>query len=333
MLRFPAYRLFMLLIFVAAPVCAQRDRDTYNVGPQSFEISGQVRIAETNEAAQRVQVRVERFTGGTIDQMATDTHGRFRFTNLPRGYYRVVINTPNFRPTQQDADLQVLFKAFLVFDLVPQNSRQLVAPAIIDVIDARAPAEAREELIRGREALSKKGYEKAVAHLQKAIAVYPEFYEANLLLGTAFVDERDWGKAESAFQRAVDLKTDSPAAVLALGEVYWRQKRYDEAEKTLLEGLKLDEKSWHGYFTLGRLYWDQGNIPKAGGAIGHTLQLKPDFAEGHLLAGNILLRVKQQERALAEYQEYLRLSPKGEFAQQTRELVDKLNKAIVENKK
>jgi hypothetical protein len=61
--------------------------------------------------------------------------------------------------------------------------------------------------------------------------------------------------------------------------------------------------------------------------------LKPDFAEAHLLAGNILLRLEQRERALVEYQEYLRLEPKGEFAAPTRELVDKLSKVIVENKK
>ncbi|MFN2492770.1 MAG: tetratricopeptide repeat protein [Pyrinomonadaceae bacterium] len=84
---------------------------------------------------------------------------------------------------------------------------------------------------------------------------------------------------------------------------------------------------------IGRLYWDLGNITKAAPAVGRTLQLKPDFAEAHLLAGNILLRVNQRERALAEYQEYLNLSPKGEFASETRELVSKLSKAIAETRK
>jgi tetratricopeptide (TPR) repeat protein len=101
----------------------------------------------------------------------------------------------------------------------------------------------------------------------------------------------------------------------------------------LLAGLQLDDKSWHGYFTLARLYWDRENIAKAAPAIGHTLQLKPDFAEAHLLAGNILLKVNQHERALAEYQEYLRLEPKGEFVVQTQELVRKLNQVIGEDKK
>ncbi len=314
---------------MSSPLLAQRDRDTYSTAsPNSFEVVGQVRLAETGLPAGRIPIRLERFGGGLVDQIDTDSNGRFRFANIQRGYYRVIVNAPGYRPAQQDADLQVMFRAFLVFELASEKAGAL---ALLDVIDARAPAEAREALIRGREALGKKSYEESIAHLQRAIAVYPEFYEAHLLLGTALMDEREWKKAEVAFQRAAELKTGSAAAILSLGEVYWRQKRYDEAEKTLLDGLKLDDKSWHGYFTLARLYWDLDKIAKAGPAIGHTLQLKPDFAEAHLLAGNILLKINQQERALSAYQEYLRLEPKGEFAAQTRELVQKLSKAITDS--
>ena len=331
MLRFSRYLLaFIVALIAGLPVLAQRDRDTYsNPSANAIEVVGQVRMVETGRPAGRVPVRLERFGGGVVDSMDTDSSGRFRFANLPRGYYKVIVNAPGFKPVQQDADLQVVFRAYLVFELSAEKEGSLT---LIDVIDARAPAEAREALARGREALSKKSYPEAVDHFQKAIAAYPAFYEAHLLLGTAFIDEREWKKAETAFQSALELKASSAAATLSLGEVYWRQKRYDEAEKALLGGLKLDEKSWNGYFSLARLYWDRENIAKAAPAIGRTLQLKPDFAPAHLLAGNILLKINQQERALAEYREYLRLEPKGEFAVQTRELTEKLSKVVAEKK-
>jgi len=326
---YPLALIFALVI--SSPLLAQRERDTYSAASaNSFEVVGQVRLADTGLPASKISIRLERFGGGVVDQIETDSTGRFRFPNLQRGYYLVIVNAPGYRRLQQDADLQVLFRAFLIFELTSEKSGP---PALRDVIDARAPAEAREELIRGREALSRKSNDEAVVHLQRAIVVYPDFYEAHLLLGTALMDVRDWQKAENAFKRAVELKASSATANILLGEVYRRQKRYDESEKTLLNGLKLDDKSSHGYFTLARLHWDLGNIAKAGPAIGRTLQLKPDFAEAHLLAGNILLRVNQQQRALAEYEEYLRLEPKGEFAVQARELAQKLSKAIVENKK
>jgi tetratricopeptide (TPR) repeat protein len=329
--RFQRYPLALFFVLaISSPLSAQRDRDTYSsASATSLEIVGNVRIADTGLPANKVPIRLERFGGGVVDQIDTDSSGRFRFANLTRGYYRVILNVPGFRPAQQDADLQVVFRASLFFELAAEKSGAMV---LLDVIDARAPAAARDEMLRGREALSRKNHQEAVDHLEKAVAAYPDFYEAHLLLGTAFMDEREWKKAEEAFQRAVELKAGSAPAILSLGEVYWRQKRYDEAEKTLLNGLKLDEKSWHGHFTLARLYWDQGVIAKAGPAVGRTLQLKPEFAEAHLLAGNILLKIDQRERALAEYQEYLKLEPKGEFAPQTRELVQKLGKVINQNR-
>jgi tetratricopeptide (TPR) repeat protein len=330
-----AIRLQTLLAFllITCPSFAQRDRDTFYPTP-NLEISGRVLLAETAQPGRNIEVRVERFSGGIVDQMMTDGGGRFRFIVPQRGYYKVVVNAPGFSQAQQDVDLQVLFRAFLVFELVTDKSRNRASHSGgLGFIDVRVPSAARDEFARAQTALARKDFEEAIPHLQQAVFIHPAYYEAQLSLGTTLMDLRRWEKAEDALRRTLEIKPDSAPAMLSLGEVFWRRKRYDEAEKTLLEGLKLDEKSWHGHFTLGRLYWDLGNIAKAGLAIGRTLQLKPEFAEAHLLAGNILLKVDQQERALVEYNEYLRLEPKGEFAPAARELVTKLTKAIVENKK
>lgn len=317
------------LLLLAVSVSAQRDRDTYNPGNQSFEVSGQVNLADSNAPARDVPVRLERFTGGLVDQMNTDARGRFRFPNLQRGYYKVVINVPGFSPLQQDADLTLLFKTYLVLTLVNNQPTSLATlGGLGDVIDARIPVEARDEFDRGRAALAKKDQQEAITHLLKAITLYPGFFDAELLLATAYVDLREWSKAEGVLRKAIELKPESAAAIISLGEVCWRQKRLPQAEETLLAGLKLDDKSWHGHFTLARLYWEMGDVKKAGPPLGKTLQLKPDFAEAHLLAGNVLLKLDQQQRALLEYEEYLKLAPKGEFAPQARELIQKLQKAL-----
>ena len=326
--------LVLALLLVAVPAFAQRDRDTYTGAGQTIEITGEVRITETGGSAPGIQVYLERFSGGVVDQMPTDNHGRFRFLNLQRGYYKVVIKAPGFRPAQQDADLQVVSRAFLVFELTSDRSKDSTgAASLTEVVDARVPPSAREEYARGRTALSRKSHQDAIAHFQKAISIYPEFLEAQLLLGTALINLRDWQKAEAAFLRALEIKSGNPTTLLALGEVYWRENRFDDAERSLLNGLKLDDKNWNGHFTLGRLYLDKGEVMKAGPSIGRTLQLKPDFAEAHLLAGNILLKLNQHQRAQVEYQEYVRLAPKGEYAAEVRELIQKLNKLTSENKK
>jgi len=316
---------------MASSTLAQRDRDTYTGNSLTFEVSGEVRLTDTGASAQSVQVRLERFSGGLVDQIATDSHGRFRFPNLQRGYYKVIVSAPGYRAAQVDADLQVLFRLYLVVELISEAAKNSSGmPLLTDVVDARIPQAARDDFANGRAALAKKNYKEGIALLEKATLGYSNFFEAQLLLGIAHMDLKEWEKAEQALQRTLEIKPQYAPAMIYLGEVYWRQKRYPDAEQTLREGLKLDEKSWHGQFTLGRLYWDMGEVTKAGGPIGMTLQLKPDLAEAHLLAGNILLRVNQRERALVEYREYLRLAPKGEFVSQAQELVRKLEKSLNE---
>lgn len=329
------YRPFVLvvLLMLASTAFAQRDRDAYNPNNQGSEITGQVNLIESGSPAQNVTVRLEKFSGGIIDTVTTDSRGRFRFANLSRSYYRVIISQSGMKPVQQDADLQTMAKAYLVFELVSDHATSLARLSLTpDVIDARVPATARDEFVHGRTALTKKSYPEAVSHLQKAVAEYPEFLAARMLLATALIDQREWSRAEAVLQGTLEQKPDNAPTLLALGEVYWRQKKHKEAEELLLAGLKGDDKAWHGYFTLARLYWDLNDIPKSGAAVGRTLQLKGDFAEAHLLAGNILLRLNQNERALSSYQEYLRLAPKGEFANQARDLIQKLQKAIDEKR-
>ena len=315
-------------LFLVPPALAQRERDTYSPNTQGFEVGGEVRFTETGVIAVNVPVRLERFSGGLIDQISTDNRGRFRFPNLQRGYYRVIVNTPGYRPAQQDADMQVVARVYLVFELTSDASKNGGIPMLAEVIDARVPAEAREAFNSGRIALAKKSYREAVGHFEKAIFAYTNFFDAQLLLGISFMDLKEWENAEKALLRAVEIKPENGGAKIYLGEVYWRQKRLTDAEQTLREGLKQDDKSWHGHFTLGRIYWDMGEVAKAGGPIGMTLQLKPDLAEAHLLAGHILLRVNQRERALVEYKEYLRLAPKGEFVSQVQELVRRVEKSL-----
>jgi tetratricopeptide (TPR) repeat protein len=59
-----------------------------------------------------------------------------------------------------------------------------------------------------------------------------------------------------------------------------------------------------------------------------ALALNPNLAEAHLLKGNLLFRVRRAADALPEFEEYLRLEPKGEFAEATKTLVEKIKKAL-----
>jgi len=324
----------LILVLTAAPVLAQRSSSP---PPIPVEVHGQVRLANGGAPAENVLVRLERMGSGIAGQMTTERSGKFRFSGLAQTVYTLSVRAPGFREIQQQVDLQTATSEYVLLQLVPD--KDAVAPDApstdsLKLLDANVPDEARQELMQAQAALlERKQPEEGVGHLEKAIKIYPHFLEAQLMLGTAYMDLRQWEKAERALRRALEINPQTAAAHLALGELYRQQKRYPEAEKSLQAGLKLDARSWQGHFALGRLYFDQGDLAKAGPEVGRAIQLNPDYAEARLLAGNILLRARQPENALTMFEEYLRLNPKGPFATQTREMVEKLKRALAEKKK
>jgi tetratricopeptide (TPR) repeat protein len=332
--------LFVFALLAAAAPCARAQRDTDTSLPNtSFEIAGQVRTADGRSAVADTLVRLENFGGGLIEQSATDGTGRFRFAGLRPGQYVVSVKTEGFAASSQQLDISRLIpRQYVLLQLRPEaetfrrdgvaRDGSRIGPS---VVDASVPEPARREFERGRAALEDKRAADAARHLEKATALDPEFFDAHLLLGQARMELKEWDGAAHSFQRAAEVRKTS-AALIYLGEALRRQKKYAEAEHALVEALKLDRGSWQGHFTLGRVYWEAGEVVKAAPHVGQSLKINPDYAEGHLLAGNIFMRLSMPEHALVEYEEYLRLAPGGEFAKQTAENVKKLKKALPEKK-
>jgi hypothetical protein len=319
----------LILTFSCAPaVLAQLG------GPGSpGQIHGQVRYAVGGAPAFQILVRLERFDGGLVDQQLTDRNGRFRFSGLRRLTYNLFINTAGFLPVEQQVELLTKNNDYLIFTLKADNSSSssTTGPAVI--LDVKVPAEARKEFERGRMALlEKERQQEGIAHLEKAILIYPKFLEAHLMLGTAYMDAHQLDKAEATLREALKINPALPETYFALGEIYRQQRKYAEAEKVLREGLKIGKHFWQGHYTLGRVYWEMHDIVKAGPQIGLTIQLKPDLADAHLLAGNILLRGHKPDDALLEFQEYLRLAPNGAFSGEAQELIRKIKLALAEKK-
>lgn len=328
-LRFSLFLAIMLA--AAAPALAQVGSQR-NSAP--VEIRGQVRIAEGGAPAENVVVRLESFRGGYVNEAVTDRSGRFRFGSLTQDDYIVKVHALGYKEAEQRVDLQRASSDYVFLQLVRDESATAAQPALPHpmLVDANVPADARKEYETGSELVMSKKLDGGIEHLQKAVSLYRNFFEAHMLLGTAYLDEHKLDKSEESLRRALELKPKTVAALFALGEVYREQKKYDEAEKVLKQGLQEDERNAQGRFTLGRVYYDKGEIAKAGPEVGRAITLKPDFAEAHLLAGNILLRARQAENALAEFQAYLKLAPKGEFAEQARQMVEKIKSALAQNK-
>lgn len=304
----------------------------------SGKIHGQVRIAGSEAVIQGVMVRLEGESGAIVQQTATDGLGQFEFPSLGQGIYYVVARTPGYRDARQRVDLTISPRAYVLLHLTKnldgEGTTTSSAAAAIPVRIYQIPAQALREIEKAQaELFGKKNIAAGIGHLKKAIELYPASPEMYLLLGTAYMDLNNVPEAKKALMRAIELDQKMAAAYFALGECYNQEHEYSEAEDVLLKGLALDEKAWQGHLALGKTYWAMGDVGRAAPHAIRAHELKPDFPPVHLLMGNIFLRHRDAQRALAEFEDYLKQDPEGPFAGQTRALVDKIRRALAAAKK
>jgi len=327
-----------LLIAGAALVTA-----TSSIAAQ--QIQGQVRYAETGQPVFSIPVHCDG-TGGNSQQM-TDRNGKFDFHVSP-GHYTVYIHVPGYRDEQRSLDLTDTQSNEYVDIRLRDDGSAKAKPGSGNTSEAdpNIPAKAREEFDKGEAVLSggkKEQLEEAAQHYEKAVTLYPNYLQAQLKLGTTYMDLQQWDKAEKALRRTIEIDPKAANAFFALGEVYLRQKKYDQAEKVMQDGLAIETHSAQAHLTLARVYWEKvagvkdeaqwrPPLEKSYEEVKQALILDPNLAAAHLLKGNLLFKVRRAPDALPEFEEYLRLDPNGQFADQTRALVEKIKKALAGQK-
>ena len=311
----------VLLLAVFLFESSARGQRTTPTHPVTLDVYGQARYGDTRAPAANIIVRLEAFGGGVVGQILTDRDGKFRFSGLASQQYRLTIHAHGYMEFQQQIDLLTQTSEYVNVFLAPEpqlsESRRTLRS--IGYVDASVPAEARKEFERAQTSyFDDKNSKQAIRHLEKALTLYPKFFEAELSLGTLYMDASKWQQAEGALRRAVEINPKAPNAHVALGEVYFYEERFSDAEKALREGLLLDNRSWKAHFALARVSWKTDDVVRTGRQLALTLQLNPNSADAHLLAANVFMRVRKFEEALTELEEYLRLAPNGAYAEEAR---------------
>ena len=333
-----------LIVIASSTLIAQESR---NAGTTlSGQITGQVRYVEGNRPAVNILVSCDGSTQGNCGQVMTDQSGRFSFTGLAPTQFVITVRAPGYIEQRQNVELLTSPSAYLQFQLKSDGAARPASSNVL-LIDSSVPDAAKKEFDQATAALAggkKENLEESVGRLEKAVAIYPKYTEAQLKLGTAYMDLQQWDKAEKALRKAIEIDPKAANAYFALGEVYLRQKKYDQAEKVLQDGLGVESRSAQAHLTLARVYWEKVSgvkdeavwrppLEKSYEEVKQALALDPNLAAAHLLKGNLLFKVRRAEDALHEYEEYLRLDPQGPSAEQTRTLADKIRKALAQAKK
>lgn len=271
-------------------------------------------------------------SGVLIDRQKVGSRGRYRFINVPQGDYDLVIEFENAEvarsqvrlngvPTDFRRDIALGWRAN---PAAAQPSKAAVVSAD-DVYDRRSPNKDRFE--NAREAFDKKEYEKAASLLREIVADDPQDFQAWAELGTVYLAPKNLAEAEAAYLHATEVRPKFFLGLLNLGRVRLTQKLYDSAITALEQAVAVQPKSADANYFLGEAYLQIKKGSLAVRYLYEALKLEPiKMADAHLRLAALYHGAGMKEKAVVEYQEFLKKRP--DYPDRK-----KLEKYIAENKK
>ncbi len=184
---------------------------------------------------------------------------------------------------------------------------------IVSATTLAAPKKADKAYQSGLRELRKKkpNYKKGAAHLEKAVAEYPEFAAAWAALGEARMAMQDEAGAKEAFSKSLDadpkyLKPFNPLLQMAL-----RQQDWTSVETLGDRYLALNPNEMQLQFYVAVAAINNGNPQKAEETVMaiRASDQKDNFPQSHQLMGLIHSQRGDFSQAAAEYRAYLQKQP------------------------
>lgn len=199
----------------------------------------------------------------------------------------------------------------------------------------------------------KGNFDEALKLYARALQLYPAFPEAEYQRATIFVQQNRFDEAEKSLRRAIELRADWSLPYAQIGILQVRRNRFDEAEKFLSKAAALDADSFPVYTALTEMRLRQNAAPTVLNALltqikaktdgkmrvpaslyasraalenrlgdeaaaqisaERALQINPREISALLLRGEIFLRRRDTQRALADAETILAFAPENTAA-------------------
>src|SRR5271165_4336617 len=161
----------------------------------------------------------------------------------------------------------------------------------------------------GNALLQKGQLGEAIAQLQRALQIYPDYADGHYNLGVAFVREGKLDDAIAQYQKALEINPNYAEAHGNLGAAFFREGALDDAIAQFQKALEINPNYAEAHTNLGLALVQKGQLGEAIEQYQITLKINPKYALAHANLGVAFIRNGQLDDAIAQFQEALRLNP------------------------
>ena len=297
-------------------------------GEPLYELSGQVQPA--GYASVSLYGDTSPFSATTL----TGPEGAFRFRKLRAGTYTIGVffpargearQTVEIGPGTADAHRRVfLALRFKDSDFEFSDSSRQNA---VSVTTLAIPSKATSQYEAAQKDMSKHDVDAAVAHLQRAVKLAPQFSAAWNELGTIAYQTRQYARAEQCFREALVHDPSAYEALVNLGGALLTEQKLDEALLFNQLAVRSRPNDALANSQLGQTYFAKGTLDLAVKYLEIARRADPaHFSHPQLVLAEIHLRRGESAAAAAELEDFLAHHPDYPTAAKIRESIEKLRK-------
>jgi tetratricopeptide (TPR) repeat protein len=275
-------------------------------------------------------------THSVLSTLYTNNSGEFQLRNLAEGIYYVQaeVSDDSFEPALRRVELGRGLVVQLTLELREKTTPIGAVRAGIRVVSAAelsqaVPPAAKKEYGLGLKAVGKGDFPQAAKHFEGAVTIYPEYLAARNDLGAQYLKLKRLDEAERQFQTVLARDARNFNAVFNLGLVRVERHDYPGAIAQLNQAIAIDATRPVARLWLGFALLETGD---GRGAERELLKALVMGGEECAAANYHLARINLGRGDSAEASRYLGLyledAPKGEYAEDARQLKKKIQAGV-----
>ncbi len=310
------------------------------------EVEPQHRTADTNNAV--IQGRVilpsgfaaERYaritlrnTQSVLSTLYTNKSGQFHIRNLSQGVYYVQAEVPDgsYDPVVKRVELGRGLMVDLTLELREKNALLIIRSGARVVSAAElqqsVPPAAKKEYELGLKFVNKGNFPQAAAHFEVAVSIYPSYLAARNDLGAQYLKLKRLDEAEKHFQIVVNNDPKNFNAKFNMGLVHIERKDYVGAIPQLNQAIAIDSTRAVARLWIGIAELERGNFQDAELQLTRSLVMGgSECVAAHYHLARVHMSRGDPAEAARALQAYLEEAPRGEYAEEAKELDRQIRK-------
>jgi len=264
----------------------------------------------------------------------TDDRGEVDFGGVPVGDYHVEVSGDGIQTTESDVfevdNRKTTQAQYVTVRQVDDAGPKPVSThsSMVSAADLKVPPKASKELDKANEAMASQDWKKAKEHIDKALALYPNYATAYNNLGVLYAKTNDLPNEEQALKKAVSLDEHFAPALLNYAKLSIRQKNFPLAESLLQKEVASDPGNPEGLLLLADAEYMNRHFDAAITTANQAHSASAEHASFvHYIAARAYQQENRQQQALAEFQLFLKEEPKGPRADHVRGDIVKIQQA------